>query len=340
MKTSLVVTSISGPNPILQALAEGSRATGWTFLVAGDRRSPADFHIEGCDFLDIESQRRLPFHYAALCPENSYVRKNIGFLQAVAGGAEVIVETDDDNLPLESFWKARNPRISGALFDRPGWANAYALFCDDFIYPRGFPLDLAKASMADGRVGLTESSLPCPIQQGLVDECPDVDAIYRLMHTETPAFRKRGPVVLGEKTWCPFNSQNTTFFRAVFPLLYLPAFCTFRATDIWRGLVAQRVLWSCGGKVSFHAPDVRQIRNPHDLLSDLELEVPVYLYSKKVASALEQLPLQSGATNLCANLRRCYETLADLKIVGPREPELVEAWLADLTAAGWEPSEL
>ena len=37
--------------------------------------------------------------------------------------------------------------------------------------------------------------------------------------------------MLGSGTISPFNSQNTLFTRAVFPLLYLPTYVTFRFTD-------------------------------------------------------------------------------------------------------------
>ena len=41
------------------------------------------------------------------------------------------------------------------------------------------------------------------------------------------------------KAYSPFNSQNTIWFKEIFPLLYLPVSCSMRATDIIRGLVAR-----------------------------------------------------------------------------------------------------
>ena len=38
-----------------------------------------------------------------------------------------------------------------------------------------------------------------------------------------------------EKAYSPFNSQNTIWFKEIFPLLYLPVSCSMRATDIIRG---------------------------------------------------------------------------------------------------------
>ena len=50
-------------------------------------------------------------------------------------------------------------------------------------------------------------------------------------------FKNNFFVSLG-KAYSPFNSQNTIWFKEIFPLLYLPVSCSMRATDIIRGLVA------------------------------------------------------------------------------------------------------
>ncbi len=57
MPTALVVTSINPPNAILQALAHGAVASGLDFIVAGDTKSPPDFALDGCRFLNVEAQR-------------------------------------------------------------------------------------------------------------------------------------------------------------------------------------------------------------------------------------------------------------------------------------------
>src|SRR5438270_335676 len=81
---------------------------------------------------------------------------------------------------------------------------------------------------------LERKEIYCPIQQGLADENPDVDAIYRLAFPLPLTFRTDRRIALGGSAWCPFNSQNTTWTREAFPLLYLPSYCSFRMTDIWR----------------------------------------------------------------------------------------------------------
>src|SRR6185436_15069807 len=126
-----------------------------------------------------------------------------------------------------------------------------------------------------------------PIQQGLADENPDVDAVYRMTSSLPLSFNKRNPIVLDKNAWCPFNSQNTTWFKEAFPLLYLPSYCSFRMTDIWRSFVAQRIAWSCNWSILFHNATVRQERNEHSLIRDFEDEIPGYLNNARICKMLE-----------------------------------------------------
>ena len=108
MRVSLVVTTIGKPElPALQALAAGSAEHGWTFYVVGDQKSPRDFELPGSTFLSREHQLELPLTLSRLLPDNTYSLKNLGYLQAMQAGASVIVETDDDNIPMETFWNQR-----------------------------------------------------------------------------------------------------------------------------------------------------------------------------------------------------------------------------------------
>lgn len=326
-RTSLVVTSIASPNSALRRLAAGARANQIEFLVIGDEKSPAAFDLDGCRFVGIAEQDQLGFSFATACPTRHYSRKNIGYLMAIRDGAEIIIETDDDNHPREAFWNRRERLVQGDRIAFNGWVNAYKYFTDGHIWPRGLPLDEIKRGLPP-RAGPLVSD--CPIQQGLVDENPDVDALYRLTLPLPQTFRNDGPVVLTSGTWCPFNSQNTTWFREAIALAYLPSFCSFRMTDIWRSFIAQRIAWECGWTVSFHAPTAWQERNEHDLLRDFQEEIAGYLQNGKIGRVLDGIKLAKGAENIPSNLLRCYEALTDAGIFGPGEIDLVSAWLRDL----------
>jgi len=329
MKTAVVVTSIAAPNAVLRSLAEGCSVQGWDFVVAGDTKSPADFRLEGCRFLSVEAQQSGPHSLGRLCPTRSYTRKNIAYLEAMAAGAQVIVETDDDNFPRPAFWTPRQRQVRCRPVTANLWVNVYAYFASRFIYPRGLPLDHARDVPPEPAAAM---DIDCPLQQGLADANPDVDAVYRMLFALPFDFDAEvEPVALLDGAWCPFNSQNTTFFEAVFPLLYLPAHCSFRMTDIWRSFVALRVLHHLGHPVLFHGATVWQERNDHSLHRDFCEEIPGYQHNAAIRDAL--LALDFGAcTEIPQLMERCYETLMSHGWVGGGEEVLLRAWFADLAA--------
>jgi hypothetical protein len=327
-KIALVVTSIAQPNEVLRTLAMGCQAKGYDFIVIGDVASPADFQLESCRFYGLQDQYETDLKLARLCPTKHYARKNLGYLLAIREGASMIVETDDDNSPSETFWDERQRRQSVGTLTNHGWANVYKYFSDANIWPRGFPLDHVKNELPP-LTSLSVVDCDCPIQQGLANENPDVDAIYRLVSSLPQSFRS-GRVALAEGSWCPFNSQNTMWWRDAFPLMYLPAYCSFRMTDIWRSFVAQRIAWTNNWSVLFHEPTVWQERNDHDLMRDFRDEVPGYLHNKSICEQLGKLSLRSGVENLGENLQACYEKLVSMELIDRKELELVSAWLADL----------
>jgi hypothetical protein len=326
--TALVITSISHPNAQLTRFAEESARHGCRFILIGDSKSPADFELLSCDYWSLERQRSMEFELACTIPEGHYSRKNLGYLQAMSEGAEIIIESDDDNFARDAFWSPRTPVVSAVPLSSAGWVNVYGYFSDDRIWPRGFPLEHLHKPCAELKE--CEQDILCPIQQGLADENPDVDAVYRLTSPLPRSFLKKASIALGAGSWCSFNSQNTTWFQKVFPLLYLPSFCNFRMTDIWRSFVAQRICWANGWHVHFHAPTVWQERNEHDLLQDFNDEIPGYLNNVAICRELEQLDLVPGEAFLAVNMLNCYEKLVEMGLVGTAEIKLLKAWNADI----------
>lgn len=329
-ETAIVVTSINRPNAVMEELARGALDAGMSFIVIGDTKSPLDFHLDGSVFYDVDAQRASGFALAVACPTRHYSRKNIGYLQAIRDGANLIIETDDDNHPRPAFFSRRNRRVISARVSQRGWANVYSYFTASLIWPRGLPLDAIHNRLpAYEDLALIEHD--CPIQQGLADENPDVDAIYRLVLPLPQCFRNDRRVALARGVLCPFNSQNTSWWRDAFSLLFLPSHCSFRMTDIWRSLVAQRIGWENEWAVLFHGPTVWQERNKHDLMRDFNDEIPGYTHNRRIADALDALRLAPGRDNIPDNLHRCYRALIALGVIASDEIGLLEAWLGDLT---------
>ena len=145
------------------------------------------------------------------------------------------------------------------------------------------------------------------------------------------ALPARSPVALGRGSWCPFNSQNTAWWPDAFPLLYLPSFCSFRMTDIWRSLVAQRIAAENGWWILFHEPTVRQERNEHNLMRTSRTRCRVTCTTARIRSALDGLPLRPGReqrVRQSAPLLRC----ARRSRRGRRAKNwrLLDAWRQDL----------
>jgi hypothetical protein len=332
VRTAVIVTSINAVNPPLRALAEGCRANDFHFIVVGDTKSPAEFALDGCEFLSIRAQHESGFACATLGPTAHYARKNLGYLAAIRDGARLILETDDDNLPRPSFFAPRARTQNVRTVRGAGWTNLYGYFTDALIWPRGLPLAAVKAAQTPYSA-LSSKMADCPIQQGLADANPDVDAIYRLLLPLPQDFRSDRRIALGPGSWCPFNSQNTAWWPDVFALLYLPAYCSFRMTDIWRSFVAQRITAANGWHILFHEPTMWQERNEHDLMRDFADEVPGYLHNDAIRGVLEKTEVAPGVDSIPHNLRRCYRALVDLDVIAAAELPLLDAWLADLAVA-------
>lgn len=298
-------------------------------VVVGDRKTPEAIWPAGTDHLPIAAQSELDFRLAAKLPENHYARKNLGYLFAMSRGASVVFDTDDDNAPLGS-WRRRGVNVWARPIGSPGWLNAYRWFTNEHIWPRGLPLELVRTQDAELRPG-EAMMVQAPIQQGLANGSPDVDAVWRLTLDKEIEFWDTDSLLLGKGVWCPFNSQSTWWFPAAYPLMYLPSFVSFRMTDIWRSLVAQRCLWEIGCGVAFHGPEVFQERNLHNLIRDFEQEIPGYLNNQRIREYLENIDLSGLAKDVGDNLLRCYRLLVSKNIVPAQELGLVEAWLHDVS---------
>jgi hypothetical protein len=279
---------------------------------------------------DVADQAKLRFELAPLLGYGHYARKNLGYLLAFERGATCIYETDDDNEPL-ACWQPRSRDTKAVKVATPGWINVYRYFSTEKIWPRGFPLEFINAEPPSGLALLQAPEfVESPVQQGLANGSPDVDAVWRLVFDTPVTFKDHPSVHLGKNCWCPFNSQSTWWWPAAYPLMYLPSHCSFRMTDIWRSFIAQRCLWEFNAGVVFHGAEVVQDRNPHRLLGNLEDEVAGYLQNDKIIGLLSGLSLSPGVLAVEENLLKCYESLVASGVFPAAELPLVRAWLADV----------
>jgi hypothetical protein len=332
MNIYAVITSIQAPTESVRKLAKKLRHDSDRILVIGDIIGPSKYDLDGAGFYSLESQLLMPFQLSTMLPSGHYSRKNIGYLIAISQDASCIYETDDDNAPLEN-WAHRQIRVSAREIQRSGWVNIFRAYSDELIWPRGFPLNEIRTSVVEQYdLSADVCTIDAPIQQGLAEGSPDVDAVWRLALDKEIRFNGDSSYYLPAGAWCPFNSQSTWWWPEAYPLLYLPSFCSFRMTDIWRGFIAQRCLWAMGYNLVFHPPEVFQERNAHDLMRDFMDEVPGYQKNKEMVEFLEDMELSDGLEFVGANMLKCYEGLTDEGFFPDTELSLVQAWLNDLAA--------
>jgi len=324
LKTFAIITTIQSPTKSVKLFQSALAATSIPLIVVGDRKGPPDYP-DWAYFLGIDSQFKLPFTLARLLPEKHYSRKNLGYLYCFSKGAERLYETDDDNAPLPNWAPKASVADEARILFGGRWLNVYRHYTSINIWPRGLALEFINEVGALGEI----SSVFSPVRQGLANGSPDVDAIWRLTMDSNVIFEPQGTFSLSKNVWCPFNSQNTWWFKEAFPLMYLPSYVSFRMTDIWRSFVAQRCLWAMGTSLAFHEADVFQERNAHCLSKDFSDEVQGYLYNDKIAVVLEKLELPGGSGQIMPNLLQCYDALVGMGVVPEKELPLVAAWVDD-----------
>lgn len=330
MSLAVVITTIQSLTSGVRAIADGVAAVGGELILVGDRKTPEDFAAAGSIALSLDDQRALPFATARVVPENSYTRKMVGYLVAMERGHEWIRETDDDNSPYGAFFDDVPTSITARVAPDSEWVNPYAFFTDRFIWPRGFPLDAIQQSMSMESDAVVTVNQPC-VLQALADGDPDVDAIYRLStHDARPVtFSSAQSLLIPSGSWAPFNSQATTWPKEFFSLLYLPATCSFRMTDIWRSFITQRIMREHGGQLIFTAPTVFQDRNAHDLMRDFRDEIEGYVSYRDFVRTLDAID-GIDSMSLSDGLRTVYRHLVSAGFFLEEELVILEAWLADL----------
>ena len=325
-----VVTTIAEPTSCMWALVKRLQERGGTLIAVGDEKGPATFDTPNTVFLPLSKQLDLPFALAKRLPISHYARKNLGYLYAFKAGAPCLYETDDDNAPNE-HWQLRERQVQARRYHERGWVNTYRFYTDDLIWPRGMPLDQIRCQAPLPKLtDLPAMRIDAPIQQGLAQHAPDVDALWRLLLDKPFAFKGGDSVALAPGAWCPFNSQSTWWWPEAYPLMYLPSYCSFRMTDIWRSFIAQRCLWAIGKHLVFHPAEVYQDRNAHNLMRDFEAEIDGYLGNTHYVEILDALDLASGPENVTANLLTCYDALVRAAFFPDQELDLVRAWIDDL----------
>ena len=323
MKAGLVLTTIHDPVVLedyySNFVRHGHLDDVQVFIIP-DKKTPAEAY-KRCESLrkngmklscpSLEEQdaylRRVGFR-PNLVPYNSDNRRNIGFLMALEQGVDFIVSIDDDNfcLPNQDFISEHSvvcqPKHSMTVVNTvSGWfniCNMLELKPQHDIYPRGFPY---KHRHKDGEVSFRSEEGVVRMNAGLWLSEPDLDAMTWLVSPVRATAFKEKPLVLGEKTWSPINTQNTALHRDVMPSYYyvrmgcqMAGMTIDRYGDIFSGYFSQACLRHFGHRVRIGTPIAEHRRNAHNYLHDATKELACIWVLEDLTEWLREVKLEGS----------------------------------------------
>lgn len=291
---TVVTTTINVPT-LLEAYAQDALAHERRveqFIVVGDKKTPPETaaYCEGLTstsgiairYVGVTEQEdylsRWP-EFAEFLPWNCIQRRNVGLLLAWEGDADIVVTIDDDNFLEHEDYLGRHAHLGQELdlesVESPtGWWNVCRMLDEERgipFYHRGHPLS---QRWNDDEWHVTPRRGRVVVNAGLWLDDPDVDALARLYFpvcATGPSEHYRDRLALAPGTWAPFNSQNTALLRQT-----IPAYLLFphvgRYDDIWASYVIRHIADARGDLVTYGAPIVRQLRNPHNYFNDFDAE--------------------------------------------------------------------
>ncbi|CAF4006231.1 unnamed protein product, partial [Adineta steineri] len=146
--------------------------------------------------------------------------------------------------------------------------------------------------------------------------------------------RDQPPIAIEPFTYSPYNTQNTVTYYEAFWGLYLPVTTTFRVCDIWRGFWVQRLLWDIGGQLIFGTSTVKQIRNSHSYIKDMDDEQQLYHQSRSFVRFLSSW--SSTKSLLRERISQLARDIAKNDFWKWKEVDIMDAWIADLESVGYK----
>ena len=320
----VIITTINKPT---ETIIKHLQNPAYDVIIVGDIKTPDIYKSLRCIYLDVSAQKKLFPELSDLLPYNHYCRKNIGYLYAIKRGYSVIYETDDDNIPYDGFDNILNNTSSVMLSETSNkWINIFKYFTGGaHVWPRGYPLSLIKSNIS---YIVSDTDVKPSIINGLVENDPDVDAIFRLtcIHQDSIKWEKDKSVIVNNKNICVFNTQNTFWLNSsIFMSMLIPASVSFRYCDILRGVIANIILNKTGNYMSYSSPNVIQNRNEHNLISDFKSEYEMYIHNEHILKFIDGGI--DDETDIKKVLTIIYENLLKNNVIKHSDIELLQLWM-------------
>ena len=319
----VVTTTINKPTLLAQYALDAQRFNRHIekFVVIGDHKTPKEtssychllsdqFGIR-FDYFGVQDQleyleEHTPFR--DFLPWNCIQRRNVGLIAAYRSNADIVVTMDDDNYICQPDYFGHHlhlgeTRTLEVVRSQTGWWNVCNLLEEETgkeFFHRGYPLS-ARYDRGALYTGHACTKGRAVVNAGLWLDDPDVDALTRLNGPVNaigvvPGFGGQIGCDLG--TWSPFNSQNTALLREVIPAYLLFPYIG-RYDDIWASYVVRHIADYLGDYVTYGYPIVRQKRNPHDYLNDLDDELFGMRWTDMFVECLSTIPLTEDSYKGC-----------------------------------------
>lgn len=354
MKTGIIMPTINVPTNLDEWTAMLDRERGDFVVVVGNGKTPHTQVEKYLSTLPVDAMYMHPAdevshrwaidEFLAL---NHHHRRNLALLQALTNKPDLIVTIDDDNYPFTSNWLDSTQRLFTDDNARPviyadtGWWNPGSL-CDPAVTHRGYPIS---QRLVDSREHmLSPRNERIGVLASLWRGDPDIDAIERI--ALDPQVRSiTQSVTLAPKTWAPFDSQSTAVIADLAPMLYMWT-DVGRYDDIWASYLMRTVMDPLGWHVTYGHPTVRQDRNEHDLLKDLDAELFGLRYTEQLCDALRRISEEiyanvkdgDGSTTPWEWFKYAVESVDDEcnGFLPMRTLEGLHAWVQDVDSIGIE----
>jgi len=331
MKVVLITTTIHVPH-VLRLYRKLNEDVH--FIVIGDKKTPHEevrsfiHELGNAAYYSDSDQETLGYKCSEIIGWNKIMRRNIGILEALKHGAEIIISIDDDNIPLGSdyfkqFERTLTEQFHGVMASsKTGWFNI-GEFLTPQVYHRGFPFE-QRPQEPSQLVPVT--GVKIGVSAGLWLGDPDVDAVNRLAdHPRVTGISDviRNGVAVQSGCFAPFDSQNTAYVRELAPLMMLSGEIG-RYDDIWASYITERVIAGTDYCVHYGCPLVYQERNPQNLLRNLKDEIFGMEHTQHFITDLRAAKLTNPT--VIGKLAQLYDQLPNwLQIT-----KLGKTWLKDL----------
>lgn len=334
---ALITTTINVPYNLRDWRASGMSDDD-VIIVAGDQKTP---HDEVEKFLEtlpgvnhyLSPTLQVGWATSEVVGWNSIQRRNIALLEALRLKPEWIMTVDDDNYPTSLYqWDVVHEsfgiRDISVVDSESGWYDVGECLAPPTSH-RGYPISQRGETPV---VRVERHGVNVGVVASLWQGDPDVDAVTRLALGKVMSYGLREAcrpgIALDLGTWSPFNSQAVAYRTALAPLMMVwPG--VGRYDDIWASFLARRVMDAYMYTVWYGEPLVRQDRNEHNLLKDLEVELFGMRHNDELIEALRSIKLDHHDVVVSA-LSHCYGELYRLEWLPEQTKDGFEAWLEDL----------